>query len=140
MRAAIGNGLILICCLAVVVAAGSVAYRDLTSISASPVAIGTAVVRVQQDDPGASAALATVGPAELGAGVGARVLPAGTVLTMASVTLATATAPAVVPAVGGTLTCDIRLGSGPSGTVIDVDACAPSGSSATRLVAGTIRP
>jgi hypothetical protein len=140
VRAAIGNGLILICCLAVVVAAGSVAYRDLTSISASPVAIGTAVVRVQQDDPGASAALATVGPAELGAGAGARILPAGTVLTMASVTLATATAPAAVPAIGGTLTCNIRLGSGPSGTVIDVDACAPSGPSATRLVAGTIRP
>lgn len=140
MRAVIGNGLLLICCLAVVLTAGSTAYRDLATISGSPVAIGTAVVRVQQDDPGASAALATVGPAELGTGAGARVLPAGTVLTMASVTLATATAPAAVPAVGGTLSCDIRLGSGQSGTVIDVDACVPSGPSATRLVAGTIRP
>jgi hypothetical protein len=140
VRAVIGNGLILICCLAVVIVAGRTASRALGATSVSPFATGTAVVRIQQDDAGASAALATVGAVQLGAGIGTRTLPAGTVLTMASVTLASATAPAAVPAVGGTLSCDIRLRTNESGTVLDIASCAPSGPTAASLVAGTIRP
>ncbi|HWE89749.1 MAG TPA: hypothetical protein VG317_09845 [Pseudonocardiaceae bacterium] len=140
MRAVIGNGLILICCLAVVIVAGRTAYRALGSTDMSPIATGTAVVRIQQNDPGASAALATIAEVKLNSGMGTRTLPAGTMLTMASVTLADATAPAAVPAVGATLACDIRLGSNESGTVLDVESCAPSAPTAADLVAGTIRP
>lgn len=112
----------------------------MRTISVSPIVSGTAVVRIQQNDPGASAALATISPTHLGAGPSEHVLPVGTVLNMTSATLADATAPVAVPAVGDTLSCHVRLRTGGSSTVIDIESCAPSGPDGTTLVAGTIRP
>lgn len=119
MRRSARNALLLVGCLLVIGAAGGFALSALNGTSAAGAQLVTTSLRVAQNDAGGIAKLTTITPLKVGAGT---TLPAGTAVTVPSITLAAAMNPA--PAVGATLRCDLSVNWTPSSQVIDVVTCA----------------
>lgn len=120
MRRSVRNALLLLGCLVVIGAAGGFAVFALggsNSAGAQPV---TTTLHVVQNDPGGIAKLTTTGPYTLDSGT---TLPAGTAVSVPSVTLAAALAPAPAPAVGATLSCDLSVNWTATAQVIDILDC-----------------
>ena len=118
MRRSARNALLLVGCLLVIGVAGGFALFALNGTSAAGAQLITTSLRVAQNDPGGIAKLTTVTPLEVGSGT---TLPAGTAVTVPSITLAAAMTPA--PAVGATLRCDLSVNWTASSQVIDVVRC-----------------
>jgi hypothetical protein len=123
MRRSVRNGLLLIGCLLVIVAAGGFALFALNGASAAGAQVVTASLRVVQNDPGGIAKLSTVTPTTLGAG---QVVPAGTAVTVSGVSLTSSMAPAPAPAIGATLRCSLSVSWSVKSQVIDIVKCAPA--------------
>ncbi|HEY4454738.1 MAG TPA: hypothetical protein VGN81_10550 [Pseudonocardiaceae bacterium] len=123
MRRSARNALLLIGCLAMIVAAGGFAVFALNRASAASPQLVTTTLRVAQNDPGGIAKLTTNAPAQLRSG---QVMPAGTAVNVPSVSLASALAPAQPPAVGTTLSCALSVTWGASTHVIDLVKCTPT--------------
>lgn len=111
-------------------AAGWLAAMAMHSTSVSPTQLATASVAVTSNEPGGSAKLTVLVPVEVPAPAGSRVVPAGTqfVTTSATLTGTLGDTPGAV-AVGSTLSCDLRIGSGRGDPVIDVVRCVPAATS-----------
>jgi hypothetical protein len=113
------NTLGLLACLLVIGVAGGFLVSALHSTTQPPTHLGNTALKVISNDAGGTAKLATVaasrfGPAEL---------PAGTEVVLASSALAGFAAPGPAPAVGATLSCDLRVGDSNGSQVIDVLRC-----------------
>lgn len=123
MRRSARNALLLLGCLLVIVAAGGFAIFALNGASAAGAQPVTTTLRVAQNDPGGIAKLTTTAPTQLGSGA---TVPAGTAVTVPSVSLATALAPAPTPAVGATLRCNLSVSWSAKTQVIDIVKCTPT--------------
>jgi hypothetical protein len=116
------NTLGLLACLLVIGLAGGFLVATLHSTTQPPTHLGNTALRVVSNDAGGTARLSTVaatrfGPAEL---------PAGTEVSLASSALADFAAPGPAPAVGATLSCDLRVNDTGGTRVIDVLRCTPA--------------
>ncbi len=123
MRRSARNALLLLGCLLVIGGAGFFAFFALGGASATGDQPVTTALRVVQNDSGGIAKLTTVTALKLGSG---DTLPAGTAVTVPSVTLAAAVQPAPAPVAGATLRCDLSVNSGSATPVIDIVTCAPA--------------
>lgn len=121
MRRSVRNALILIGCLLVIGAAGSFAFLALNGSSATTAQPVTTTLRVARNDAGGLAELTTTAPVQLNSGT---TLPAGTPVSVPSISLTSALAPAAAPAVGATLRCDLSVSATPGNQVIDIVRCA----------------
>ena len=120
MPRSVRNALILIGCLLVIGAAGSFAFLALNGAGAATAQPVTATLRVAQNDAGGLAKLTTTTPVRLSSGT---TLPAGTAVSIPSITLTGALAPAPPPAIGATLRCDLTVNWSPGNQVIDIVTC-----------------
>ncbi|HWC80213.1 MAG TPA: hypothetical protein VG756_09650 [Pseudonocardiaceae bacterium] len=121
-RRGIGSALILGVCFLVLGAAGCIAVFAFNQVGAAGAPqVTTATVRVDSNEAGGLAQLTTVGAIRLNSG---RTLAAGTVVNTTSDQLAAASSAA--PAVGGQLSCALRVGWADGSNVIDVVHCTPS--------------
>lgn len=125
MRRSARNALLLTGCLLVIVAAGGFAFFALNGASAAGAQPVTTTVRVVRNDPGGIAKLTTVAPTTLGSGA---TVPAGTAVTVPSVSLTTALAPAPAPVVGAMLRCTLSVSWTTKTQVIDIVRCTPAAS------------
>lgn len=123
MRRSVRNALLLVGCLLAIGGAGVFAVSALNGANTADDQPVTTALRVVQNDAGGIAKLTTVTPMKLGSGA---TLPAGTAVTVPSVTLAASMQPAAAPAVGATLRCDLSVNWGSASPVIDVVSCAPT--------------
>ena len=123
MRRSARNALLLIGCLAAIAVAGGFAVFALNGASAAGAQLVTTTLRVARNDPGGIATLTTNAPAELGSGAS---IPTGTSVSVPSVTLAAALAPAAAPAVGATVRCSLSVSWSATSHVIDIVKCTPS--------------
>lgn len=129
MRRSARNALLLLGCLLVIGGAGGFAVFALNGAGGTDDQPITTALRVVRDDAGGIAKLTTVTPLTLDSGA---ILPAGTAVTVPSVTLAAALQPAPAPSAGATLRCDLSVSWASTTPVIDVLTCA----SATGLGGG----
>jgi hypothetical protein len=123
MRRSARNALLLVGCLTVIVAAGGFAVFALNRASAASAQLVTTSLRVAQNDPGGIAKLTTNAPTELPSGA---TVPVGTAVSVPSVSLASALAPAQAPAVGATVRCTLSVSWSAKTQVIDIVRCTPS--------------
>ncbi|HEX4226422.1 MAG TPA: hypothetical protein VHZ97_28930 [Pseudonocardiaceae bacterium] len=126
MRRSARNALLLTGCLLLIGAAGVFAFIALNGASAEGAQPLTASLRVVQNDPGGLAKLTTVASTKLASGT---TLPAGTAVSIPSVTLASALTPAQAPAIGATLRCDLSVNWTKTAQVIDIIQCSPAAAS-----------
>jgi len=123
-RRGIVSSLALLGCFAILAGAGFIAVFAFTSVSTAGVPANlTTLVRLTSDTPGGLAQLATVNEVRLPSG---RILPAGTAITTTSDQLGTGGQPAV----GSTLSCQLRVGWSNGANVIDVERCATAAANA----------
>jgi hypothetical protein len=123
MRRSVRNALLAFGCLLVIGGAGAFAVSALNGANTADDQPVTTALRVVQNDAGGIAKLTTVAPMTLGSGA---TLPAGTAVTVPSVTLTASMQPATAPAIGATLRCDLTVNWGSASPVIDIVTCAPA--------------
>lgn len=126
MRRSARNALLLTGCLLLIGAAGVFAFVALNGASAEGAQPVTTSLRVVRNDPGGLATLTTVAATKLTSGT---TLPAGTAVSIPSVTLAGALSPASAPAIGATLRCDLSVNWSRTTQVIDIIQCSPAAAS-----------
>lgn len=124
------NVLVLTGCVVAVGGAGILATTALGSTSVSPTQVATAPVVVDTNDPAGTAQLTVLTPVTFDSGGGQRVVAAGTQFVTSSSLLVDALPARVKPAVGDTLSCDLRIGVSSGAPVIDLVRCTPAKTSA----------
>jgi hypothetical protein len=117
---------LLVGCLVLIGVAGVAGMTVLNAASTPAAQQGTALVRIDTNDTGGLATLRVLAAVPLGAN---RTLPAGVEVTTPSASLTEAMAPAVVPAVGASLSCDLQVGTAQGTRVIDLLRCNPAAAS-----------
>lgn len=120
------NVVVLAGCLVAVAAAGVLATGALRNATEAPTQVATAPVVVDANTTAGSAQLTVLAPVTFDSGGGQQVVQAGTQFVTTSELLASALPPNTNPAVGATLSCDLRVSVSGGQPVIDLVRCTPA--------------
>jgi hypothetical protein len=124
--ATVRGALVLVCCFAMLGAAGWFANRALRAATVAPTQVANAPVVVDADDDMGAARLTVLAPVRFASGAGAqREVAAGTQFVTASAKLNDSMRAPATAAAGDTLSCDLRISVSQGQPVIDPLRCEP---------------